>query len=50
MQLRDLFYTLGQNYTSSTNTPYTTAASNDSSATGPNGNVISSLQRFDVYA
>lgn len=44
---RDLFYTLGQNFTSSTNTPYTPAAVNESS---PNANAISSLQQFDVYA
>ncbi|GMG24936.1 unnamed protein product [Aspergillus oryzae var. brunneus] len=47
---RDLFYTLGTNYTSATNTPYVPQASNDSSATGPDASGISGLESFDVYA
>lgn len=47
---RDLFYTLGQNYSTGTNTPYTPAASNGSAATGPNSSIISKLQSLDVYA
>lgn len=46
---RDLFYALGQNYSTGTNTPYTPATSNSSSATGPNSGSISKLQSFDVY-
>ncbi|KAJ5295038.1 hypothetical protein N7508_009859 [Penicillium antarcticum] len=44
----DLFYALGTNYTSGTDTPYVPAHSNSSSS--PDSSVISSLQRFDVYA
>lgn len=50
MSCRDLFYTLGQNYSTGTNTPYTPAASNDSAATGPDSSIISKLQSLDVYA
>ncbi|KAJ5345633.1 hypothetical protein N7452_003637 [Penicillium brevicompactum] len=44
----DLFYALGTNYTSGTDTPYVPAHSNSSSS--PDASVISSLQKFDVYA
>ncbi|RDW83642.1 cupin domain-containing protein [Aspergillus mulundensis] len=44
----DLFYTLGTNFSSATNTPYVPAASNSSSS--PPAEVIASLQKFDVYA
>ncbi|KAB8226835.1 hypothetical protein ETB97_003904 [Aspergillus alliaceus] len=46
----DLFYALGQNYTSATKTPYVPQATNDSSATGPDDSGISGLKSFDVYA
>ncbi|KAL4891448.1 RmlC-like cupin domain-containing protein, partial [Aspergillus ambiguus] len=46
----DLFYALGKNYTSVTNTPYVPQAVNDSAAAGPSSGGISGLQRFDVYA
>ncbi|CAG7952781.1 unnamed protein product [Penicillium nalgiovense] len=44
----ELFYALGTNHTSATNTPFVPAVSNSSSA--PDPSMISSLQRFDVYA
>ncbi|KAJ5667847.1 uncharacterized protein N7477_006417, partial [Penicillium maclennaniae] len=44
----DLFYALGTNYTSGTDTPFVPQASNGSSS--PSGSVISSLQKYDVYA
>ncbi|KAE8147332.1 RmlC-like cupin domain-containing protein [Aspergillus avenaceus] len=46
----DLFYSLGTNYTSATNTPYVPQATNDSSASGPDPDGISGLESFDVYA
>ncbi|KAL5356166.1 RmlC-like cupin domain-containing protein [Aspergillus floccosus] len=46
----DLFYALGKNYTSGTNTAYVPQAVNDSSTAGPGASEISSLERFDVYA
>lgn len=45
---RDLFYTLGTNYTSGTDTPYVPAASSSSST--PSGSLMSKLRSFDVYA
>ncbi|KAL4760929.1 RmlC-like cupin domain-containing protein [Aspergillus foveolatus] len=44
----DLFYALGTNYSDATNTPYVPAASNGTSS--PGADVISSLQKYDVYA
>ncbi|PWY85507.1 quercetin 2,3-dioxygenase [Aspergillus eucalypticola CBS 122712] len=48
----DLFYALGTNYTSGTETPYVPGSGNSSSssATGPDSSTISSLQQYDVYA
>ncbi|KAL4803122.1 RmlC-like cupin domain-containing protein [Aspergillus unguis] len=46
----DLFYFLGTNFSSSTNTPYLPIASNGSSSTGPDAGLISTLERFDVHA
>ncbi|KAI9371147.1 quercetin 2,3-dioxygenase [Aspergillus egyptiacus] len=49
----ELFYALGTNFSSTTNTPYVPSSSNASSTGGGGGNdpsVISSLERFDVYA
>ncbi|KAL4919256.1 RmlC-like cupin domain-containing protein [Aspergillus aurantiobrunneus] len=46
----DLFYFLGTNHSSSTNTPYVPKPSNDSSSAGGSSEIISTLQRFDVYA
>lgn len=46
---RDLFYTLGTNYTSGTDTPYVPEAVNSSSST-PSGSIMNKLQSFDVYA
>lgn len=43
---RDLFFFLGQNFSSSTNTPYVPAHANSSS---PSPSVISSLTDYDVY-
>lgn len=49
---RDLFYALGTNYTSGTETPYVPGSGNSSSssATGPDSSTISGLQQYDVYA
>lgn len=47
---RDLFYALGTNYSSTTDTPYVPAHTNESTATGPGGSGISALQKYDVYA
>ncbi|KAL4789559.1 RmlC-like cupin domain-containing protein [Aspergillus venezuelensis] len=44
----DLFYFLGTNHSSATNTPYVPAVSNASVGGSPE--IISTLQRFDVYA
>ncbi|KAL4951764.1 RmlC-like cupin domain-containing protein [Aspergillus filifer] len=44
----DLFYFLGTNHSSATNTPYVPAVSN--SSVGGSPEIISTLQRFDVYA
>ncbi|CAI7663997.1 unnamed protein product [Penicillium viridicatum] len=46
----DLFYALGTNFTSSTNTPYVPAASNASTSGGSDPSTISALQKFDVYS
>ncbi|KAJ5592308.1 hypothetical protein N7537_009212 [Penicillium hordei] len=46
----DLFYALGTNFTSSTNTPYVPAAINASTSGGSDPSTISALQQFDVYA
>ncbi|RAL04488.1 cupin domain-containing protein [Aspergillus ibericus CBS 121593] len=48
----DLFYALGTNYTSGTDTPYVPGSGNSSSssATGPDSSTISNLQQYDVYA
>ncbi|PLB44973.1 quercetin 2,3-dioxygenase [Aspergillus steynii IBT 23096] len=43
----DLFYALGQNFSSATNTPYIPQASNTS---GQDSNAVSGLESFDVYA
>lgn len=46
-----MFYTLGTNFTSSTNTPYIPAASSsDSTSGGSDASTISALQQFDVYS
>lgn len=47
---RDLFYALGTNYSSATETPYVPQRVNDSASTGPGSSSISSLQKYDVYA
>ncbi|KAJ5683620.1 hypothetical protein N7462_006785 [Penicillium macrosclerotiorum] len=46
----DLFYALGTNFTSGTNTPYVPKDYNDSSSSGPNSATISALKQYDVYA
>ncbi|CAJ2509275.1 Uu.00g143010.m01.CDS01 [Anthostomella pinea] len=46
----DLFYALGTNFTSGTDTPYVPSKSNGSSSAGPDPGMIASLQEFDVYA
>ncbi|KAL2819584.1 quercetin 2,3-dioxygenase [Aspergillus cavernicola] len=46
----DLFFFLGTNYTSSTHTPYIPQFDNSTSAAGPGGDLISTLESFDVYS
>lgn len=46
----DLFFFLGTNFTSSTNTPYVPQTDNSTSAAGPDESLISTLESFDVYA
>ncbi|KAJ5385414.1 hypothetical protein N7517_003325 [Penicillium concentricum] len=43
----ELFYAIGTNYTSATDTPFVPAVSNDSST--PDPGMMSALQKFDVY-
>lgn len=45
-----MFYALGSNFSSSTNTPYVPSSSNVSAAGGGDASTISSLEEFDVYA
>ncbi|OKP03397.1 Quercetin 2,3-dioxygenase [Penicillium subrubescens] len=46
----DLFYALGTNYTSGTDTPYVPQSTNSSPTTGPGASTISALQKYDIYA
>ncbi|KAJ5930950.1 hypothetical protein N7466_006443 [Penicillium verhagenii] len=47
----DLFYYLGTNYTSGTDTPYVPAISNSSSSSStPTASMMSTLESYDVYA
>ncbi|KAJ5537747.1 hypothetical protein N7494_007226 [Penicillium frequentans] len=47
----DLFYYLGTNYTSGTDTPYVPQDSNSSSSSStPSASVMATLETFDVYA
>ncbi|KAJ6023903.1 hypothetical protein N7540_004700 [Penicillium herquei] len=46
----DLFYYLGTNYTSTTDTPYVPKTYNDSSSSVPDSETMETLESYDVYA
>ena len=47
----DLFFFLADsNYTSSTDTPFVPAANNNSAGSGSSGDILSTLESFDVYS